>query len=175
MIMKPRYILLLFISVICSSNFCSRLQARKIKHTYKKSISSAEKDENQYTAGSQAISSDCLDCGGNYRLSDIIFSGYDKKRTSDKESFFVTNTTDRVLTGFSLYINYVDRLGNQLHKQYIKKPCLIPPGETHKIDIRSWDTQHSFFYQKSETNPKKGDPYTITFDPVTIYLQYPNP
>lgn len=126
----------------------------------------------EYMKGSQAISSECEDCCDGYTIKDVVFSGYDKKRSSEKESFFVTNRSDRTLTGFSLYIYYYTIDGRQLHKKYIRVNCLIAPGETEKTDIRSWDSQKSFYYVKSETNPRKGTPYTVSFDPVTIYLRY---
>lgn len=126
----------------------------------------------EYQKGSQAISSECENCSDGYTIKDVVFSGYDKKRSSEKESFFITNKSDRTLTGFSLYIYYYTIDGRQLHKKYIHVNCLIAPGETEKTDIRSWDSQKSFYYVKSETNPNKGTPYTVSFDPVTIYLRY---
>lgn len=123
--------------------------------------------------GSQAISTDCVGCGEGYTLSDIRFSGYDKKASADKESFFITNGSDRTLTGVSFYIVYetVDSL--QLHRRWVKLDCSVAPGETEKFDIRSWDVQKSFYYHLSEApKRRRASPYTVRFDPVTIYLRY---
>lgn len=150
------------------------ISARRVNRTLKTPPTRELSHEDEYVSGSQAISTECEDCGGGYTVRDVVFSGYDKKRSSDKESFFVTNKSDRVLTGINLYITYKDSYGRQLHKQFLKLLCNILPGETNKIDIRSWDTQRSFYYVKSEDNPKKGSPFTVEFDPVTIYLRFPD-
>lgn len=147
-----------------------QIDARKIKSSLKKPDKPMQKTE--YVKGSQAISTQCEACANGYKISDVVFTGYDKKRSSERESFFITNNTDRELTAVSLYIIYYATDGRQLHKKYVKINCSIPAGETQKTDIRSWDTQKSFYYVKSETNPRKGTPYTVSFDPVTIYLRY---
>ena len=125
--------------------------------------------------GSQAISTDCQTCGDGYSLTDIGFSGYDKKATSDKESFFVTNRSDRTLTGFSLYIIYHSAADTslQLHRRWVHVSCEIPPGETQKVDISSWDKQKSFHYHLSPPSRRRqSTPYGVRFDPVTIYLRF---
>ena len=113
------------------------------------------------------------DKSGNkrYRLNDILFRGFDKTQNNSKESFFITNKTDRTLTGVSLYIDYRTPDGRQLHKRFIRLRCKIPAGETRKVDIKSWDTQHSFYYIKSVRSKKqKGNPFYVVFNPIAYYL-----
>lgn len=121
-----------------------------------------------------AITADSAKDETNYKISDIRFSGYDKKATADKETFFVTNTTDRTLQGFSIYIIYSTVAGKQLHRRYENVECNAAPGETVKIDIKSWDSQKSFYYEKSDAprGSRRATPYTIAFEPVAVYLAY---
>lgn len=129
--------------------------------------------EIEMAKGSQAISTECVTCGDGYTLADVSFSGYDKKASSEKESFFIINRSDRELTGVSLYIVYLTTDSVQLHRRWAKINCSIPPGETGKVDIRSWDTQNSFYYYRSDPpRRRRATPYMVRFEPVTIYLRF---
>lgn len=121
--------------------------------------------------GSFQVASYCESCNNGYRLDQIQFSGFDKPGSSSSESFFITNNTDRTLSGISLYIEYLTPEGRQLHKRWVRLNCSVPPGETRKADIKSWDTQKAFHY--SESNPgRHSSPFTVRFDPVAIYLRF---
>ncbi len=106
---------------------------------------------------------------------DIHFSGYDKKATSDKESFFVTNRTDRKLCGIDITILYQTTDGRLLHRRIEKINCEILPGETEKIDIPSWDSQKSFHYYLSPPPKRRiSTPYVVQFETESIHLRYKN-
>lgn len=122
--------------------------------------------------GSFMVASYCETCNNGYRLDQIVFTGFDKTLRNGKESFFIINKTDRVLTGVTLYIDYRTPDGRQLTKRLLKLSCAIPPGETRKADVPTFDTQHSFFYVDSERPKRGGNPFTVTFDPVAFYLQF---
>ena len=113
---------------------------------------------------------------GSYKdtenLDRVIFTGYDKKINSSTESFFIKNNSDRTLTGISLTIEYLTPDGRQLEKKNHLIKCQIPSGETRKQDIKSWDTQHSFYYIKSAPARSVGSPFTVKFIPTAIYLKY---
>ena len=126
----------------------------------------------EMVAGSFMVASQCESCNNGYRLNQVIFTGFDKNQSSSKESFFIINNTDRELTGVTLYIDYRTPDGRQLHKQFLKLSCSIPPGETRKADIPSWDTQRSFYYHKSQPSRKGGNPFTVRFDPIAYYLRF---
>lgn len=146
--------------------------ARKIKT--KLPVTKTDTRLERMKQGSFAITAESEKEGTSYKISDIRFSGYDKKASADKETFFVTNTTDRTLRGFSLYIIYTTVSGRQLHRRYENVECVAAPGETVKIDIRSWDSQKSFYYEKSDAprGSRRATPYTVAFEPVTVYLAY---
>jgi hypothetical protein len=121
--------------------------------------------------GSFIVTRNNKEVNKGYRLNDIIFRGFDKTQNNSKESFFITNKTDRTLTGIALYIDYRTPDGRQLHKRFIRLRCKIPAGETRKVDIKSWDTQHSFYYIKSVRSKKqKGNPFYVVFNPIAYYL-----
>lgn len=122
--------------------------------------------------GSFMVASQCPSCNNGYRLDQVVFTGFDKKQNNSKESFFIINNTDRRLTGVALYIDYRTPDGRQLNRQYLKLSCDIPAGETRKVDIKSWDTQRSFYYYKSTPSKNRGNPFDVTFDPICYYLGF---
>lgn len=156
-------------------------EARKVKYKFSekksgKSKTASDKTEEtgnqEMAAGSFMVASQCEDCNSGYRLDQVVFAGFDKNRNSSVESFFITNNTDRTLTGISLYIEYLTPGGSQLHKKFIKLDCRIPAGETRKADIKSWDTQRSFYYIKSNPGRNGGTPFDVRFDPIAYYLSF---
>lgn len=122
--------------------------------------------------GSFMVASFCENCNNGYRLDQVVFTGFDKTLKNSKESFFIINNTDRVLTGVTLYIDYRTPDGRQLTKRFLKLSCSIPPGETRKADIPTFDTQRSFYYIDSERPKRGGNPFNVKFDPVAFYLQF---
>lgn len=145
--------------------------SRKISYRLNTKETKAEKEE-EMTAGSFMVASQCEDCNNGYRLDQLVFSGFDKKLNSGTESFFITNNTDRILTSVTLYIEYLTPDGRQLNKKFYRLSCNIPAGETRMADIKSWDTQHSFYYVNSAPARGGGSPFTVRFDPIAYYLQF---
>lgn len=129
-------------------------------------------EEQEMARGSFMVASQCTDCNNGYKLSQIAFSGYDKPRTSRTESFFITNDTDRTMTGITMYVEYLTTDGRQLYKRFVRLVCDIPPGQTRKADLESWDRQKSFYYEKSDVPRRGGTPYSVIFDPVSFYLRF---
>lgn len=84
------------------------------------------------------------------RDSVIVLSGFDKKLSSDRESFFVTNRSDSTdITRIVFTIKYLDMQQRQLHLLRRNLRVDIPAGETRYVSFRSFDRQHSFYYEKS--------------------------
>lgn len=98
-----------------------------------------------------------------YTLDNIKFSGFDKPLSSNVESFFVSNTTDKTLTRINIDIEYLTTDSLQLHKRNITAQCSIPAGETRKIDIKSWDRQKSFYYVLSTKPRRQATPFIVIF------------
>ena len=159
----------IFAFIILASSFPS--EAKKISYRFSAKESKEEKKGKQ-TAGSFRVDVSEASSDDKYHLGQISFSGFDKKLNSGSESFFVTNRTDRTMTVIMLEIEYLTPDGRQLHKQFHEVKCHIPPGETRKVDIKSWDTQHSFYYVKSAPAKASGSPFTVRFLPQAFYLRY---
>lgn len=172
---------MLSLCVLSAFIFTPTAEARKVRYKFSEKKSgkakgssdkTADSDDAEMTAGSFMVASQCEDCNNGYRLDQVVFAGFDKNRNSSVESFFITNNTDRTLTGITLYIEYLTPEGRQLHKKFVKLSCRIPAGETRKADIKSWDTQRSFYYIKSNPGRSGGTPFDVRFDPVAYYLSF---
>lgn len=154
---------------------CLAPSASARKTGYKLTVdksSKADTEEQQMSKGSFMVSSQCTDCNNGYKISQIVFTGYEKPQSSATETFFITNNTDRTMTGITLYIEYLTTDNRQLHKKFVRLSCNIPPGETRLADIPSWDKQKSFHYEKSSHSKRGGIAYKVIFDPVSFYLRY---
>lgn len=134
--------------------------------------SRTQSDQEQMSRGSFMVASQCEDCNNGYNIGQIAFSGFDKPQQSSAETFFITNNTNRTMSGVNLYIEYRDEEGRQLHKRFVRLICNIPPGETRMAEITSWDKQKSFYYEQSANSKRGGTPFSVIFDPVAYYLRF---
>lgn len=131
----------------------------------KLSVNTAELDTMEMMPGSVTVVSPCAVCHKGYNLEQVRFSGFDKVTESSKESFFVTNLTDGEVTQVALYIEYLTPDGRQLHKRFLRIDCNIPPGETRRMDVPSWDKQHTFYYEGSRAPVRrKASPFKVVFE-----------
>ena len=100
----------------------------------------------------------------------VRFSGYEKTLRSNRETMFVTNLSEREIGGVWFGISYLDTSGRLLHKASHRRHVSIPPGETRRIDIPSWDKQCTFYYTGSPRPRISAIPYDITITPDTLLL-----
>lgn len=115
------------------------------------------------TEGSLTVCSPCVPCNEGYSIEQAQITGFDKRAEATVESFFVTNTTDRRLVGLDFTLTYLTLEGKQLHSRHVEIDCDIPPGETRKFDIRSFDRQKSFYYHKSQAPVRRrATPFRIS-------------
>lgn len=96
-------------------------------------------------------------------LDSLIVSGYDKTAGASKESFFITNHTPDTIQGICVEIKYFTLDRGMLHSRSENLATLLPPGETRRLDIPSWDRQNVFYYFKNTASGKaKGKtPYIV--------------
>lgn len=149
--------------IMSATIFCG---GKKLKTTVKVS---QESKKTEIPAGTFTVS-EKQDNG--YSLSQFIITGYDKPASSEQESFFLTNDTDRTLTRINLNIEYLTPDSVAMHRRFLPLNCDIPAGETRKIDIKSWDRQKSFHYYKSRTSRRATTPYIVRITPTAAYLRY---
>lgn len=105
----------------------------------------------------------------------VVFSGFDKKRNNSRESFFIINGSDKPLAGVLLAFEYRTPDGRMLHRRYALISITIPPRETKKVDLQSWDTQRSFYYVKSESESSRGNPFDVTITPLALIIETAEP
>lgn len=124
---------------------CPRKLSLKLKTEKKEKSNKREAGTLSYPAAPDSITSVYADS--------IKFSGFDKAANSSKESFFISNASEMIVTGLTIRLEYTDNSGKMLHSRVEMPEVNIPPGETRKVDIKSFDSQGSFFYHKS--NPPR--------------------
>lgn len=144
------------------------IDARKIRTKLpvkKESVAEATEAESlSSTKVSKAISLDENDSSGTFgRINrKIRFYGFDKTVSSAKESFFISNGIDSTLTALTVEITYFDMQRRQLHQSVYPLECQIPAGETRRVDIKSWDTQKSFYFHQSAKPRRQATPFDVT-------------
>lgn len=98
----------------------------------------------------------------------VVFAGFDKKASSASESFFVSNNTTQTLVELSVELRYNDMSGRLLHVSRETIDVVVPPGETRKVDIKSWDTQKSFYYRKSGLPKRQATPFDVEIRLISV-------
>lgn len=94
-------------------------------------------------------------------IDNVHFYGFDKTINSSSESFFISNSLDSTLKSLKIDISYLDMHGRQLHKRMVEFDCDIPPGETRRQDIKSWDIQKAFYYHQSAKPHRQATPFKV--------------
>lgn len=147
-------------------------EARKIKtkHTIPKvSVKDFEAEAARYSEKENVISmeSDSITFSDRI-LPGIRFYGFDKTVGSSIESFFISNGLEETLAGVEVEITYLDMKGRQLHKRSVKIDCDIPAGETKRTDVKSWDTQKSFYFHQSVKPKRQATPFDVRLSLISI-------
>ena len=101
----------------------------------------------------------------------IVFSGYDKQAASSEESFFVSNNSDCYLKQLRLRITYLDLKGRMLHQRDETVKIDLPPGETRKVDIKSFDRQRSFYHILSNRPSKRATPFDTRIEIISLTIK----
>lgn len=100
----------------------------------------------------------------------LSFCGYEKSLRSSKETLFISNNSDSTVTAVIFTISYIDTSARKIHTRKVRHNGEIPPRETRRIDIPSWDTQKTYYYLKGETPRKSATPYDITIDADSVLI-----
>lgn len=147
-------------------------EARKIKtkHTIPKVSAKdleAEAARNSEKENVVSMESDSIAFSDRI-LPAIRFYGFDKTVGSSIESFFISNGLEETLAGVEVEITYLDMKGRQLHKRSVKIDCDIPAGETKRTDVKSWDTQKSFYFHQSVKPKRQATPFNVQLSLVSV-------
>ncbi len=148
------------------------IQARKIrtKHAIPKHIENSSKVNSQESSNTIiSISSDSITFVEKISPA-IRFYGFDKTVTSNMESFFISNALDSEINSMEVSITYFDMQGRQLHKRTVNIDCNIPPHETQRTDIKTWDTQKSFYFHQSSKPKRQATPFKVKINLLSLTL-----
>ncbi|MCH5214906.1 MAG: hypothetical protein J1E97_06895 [Muribaculaceae bacterium] len=98
----------------------------------------------------------------------LTFMAYDKKASSDKETFFVDNGSETTISNLKLEISYFTTKGKLIHRRVVDIYQTFPGLETRKVDISSWDKQKSFHFINSVPSTKGSTAYTVKFKVISF-------
>lgn len=162
----------------CFFFFCLQgAEAKKVKTSLsivKETGTSRDKSHPEFE-GKEIVMTDSVSPGEDKdireQLLHCIFTGYEKEINSNKESFILKNEGNFEVSGFKVKIVYYDMQGRMLHSQTVTLPCEVPPGEARKFDIRSWDSQHTYFYYLGNEPKKVATPFKVEFKPLSIWIK----
>ena len=167
--MKIRVVVIILTCILSGSCFCQEGSSKKVKQSLKiDKVNSKTLKENSTPEGKKIIISDTLI--DNNDLLNISFKGYEKEIQSNQESFIIVNPTEKEIIGFEIKIDYLDMNGRMLHSRIVNESCEVPARESRKINIRSWDTQHTYYYYLGNEPRKVATPYKVKFTPVSYMI-----
>lgn len=141
----------------------SSIFAQKVVTTRHKLIPVYQVDKNTFVTSDTLLNTDNL----------LYICGYEKALRSSRETIFIHNPTDSVIDHISLTIQYLDTSGRMIHKRSLSHDVDIPPKETRRYDIPSWDTQKSYYYIQGDRPRKTATPYDVSIATDTIILHKP--
>ncbi len=100
----------------------------------------------------------------------VVVAGFEKPLREKKETMFITNNLSREITSVTLQINYLDSKQRQLHQADHSIWVDIPPGETRRIEIKSFDRSKLFYYHKTALTgrPKQATPFWVDVKVVNV-------
>ncbi len=165
-----RVLLVSFSMGLCAILSMPNAEARKIKtkHSITKQSQTSTKEAAVAAQDSiLSIFSDSITFVEKV-LPAIRFYGFDKTITSNLESFFISNGLNREISKMEIAITYFDMKGRQLHKRTVTLDCDLPAGQTKRYDVRSWDTQRSFYFHQSVKPKRQATPFNVKIDLLSI-------
>lgn len=107
----------------------------------------------------------------------VSVSGFEKILRSKKESMFLTNNTADTIYRLTITLNYNDINRRQLHSRRESIDILLPPGETRKHDLQSFDRQGTFYYYLSRPprSNSQATPFRVATRVDSISIHPANP
>lgn len=103
--------------------------------------------------------------------SDIVIAGYDKPANASRESIHLINSSSHTIQAIRLNITYSDMQGRMLHRRTVTSQCMVPGGETRKIDFPTWDSQKSYYYYLGQEPKKIATPYSVAIDMTGLWIK----
>lgn len=159
--MTRKTISLTFIIGLLLIGFNTNLSAKRIKTTINP-VQATNRNVDDY----MVINNDENDS----LFQQISFYGFDKPLSSNIETFFLQNKSANTIKKVVMEIEYFTIDSLQLHKRSVEIDCDVPPHETRKIDIKSWDKQKSYYFHQSVKPRRQATPFNVIFNPKIYYF-----
>lgn len=160
---RPPYIIpLLTIATVILGGFFLPVKADKVSTT-RKHLKAASSHNSTTCTPSFTITPPLCD-------SLVRLCGYDKTANANVETIFISNLSTDTLSSISFTIKYLDNHNREIHRRNVAQQVEVLPSTTHKIDIPTWDRQHTYYYRHSAKPRKPATPYSIstTIDSLTF-------
>lgn len=159
--MTQKITLLTFIIGLLVIGFNTNLSAKRIKTTINP-LQTTNRNIDDY----MVINNDETDS----LFQQISFYGFDKPLSSTIETFFLQNRSENTIKKVVMEMEYFTIDSLQLHKRMVEIDCDVPPQETRKIDIKSWDKQKSYYFHQSVKPRRQATPFKVIFNPKICYI-----
>lgn len=153
--------------------FCAidpfELQARKIALKLKTPDAKQRGSDEHVTSGSLSMSrADTLLVDSIREF--VKFSRFEKAVSSAKEAFLITNRGSSQINSIRVRIDYYTMGGEMIHSREISKEVAIPGGATRMVEIRSFDSQKSFYHHTNTRPRREATPFktVLTLTGITL-------
>ena len=93
----------------------------------------------------------------------VTLTGYSKRASDSKESFFITNNTTHRMSAVRLLLRYTTMNGEMLTQRAVTVTVSLKPGETKLVSIKSFDIQRLFYYYAGPQPRKSATPFQVAF------------
>ncbi|MBQ7690844.1 MAG: hypothetical protein IJT30_06630 [Muribaculaceae bacterium] len=93
----------------------------------------------------------------------ITLRGFNKRLRDSKETFLVTNNTDRRISALRITLRYSTLDGSMIHERTVTIPVMINPHQTQLAEVKTFDTQHQFYYYAGPTPKKSATPFQVAY------------
>lgn len=151
------------------------IDAKKVKNSLKieKESKSVRSHSSNQAKGKEISLTDTtfLIENGFHELLDVHFAGYEKEVNSALESYILVNPSRFNIKGYEVRIDYFDLQKRMIHSRVVKEIGDVPKGETRRLDIKSWDKQHTFFYYLGNEPKKVATPFHVSFTPLKYWIE----
>ncbi len=165
--MKRRHIIIFTLASIIGALLSGQMEARKIR-TKLPAVKVRTTEEKTLEADGKVIVRRDSSSTWESMEKAIRFYGFDKTASSGIESFFIINGLDSTLTRVGVDIMYLDMKGRELHRRECRIDCTIPAQETRRVDVKTWDTQKSFYYHKSAKPKRQATPFDVKIELTSL-------
>lgn len=91
----------------------------------------------------------------------VSFSGFKKRASDTKESFYVTNNSAQHISQIQLLMRYTDVNGGIIAERIVLVPCDVLPGQTQRVSVKSFDSEKCYHYRYGSKPRLQSTPFDV--------------